>query len=258
MAEGNGGNPNAVNSSASAIHDAVTGRSAETEATDADDSPGQTETGESKSAIQRRAESYADTMERCAAGDLSARMDTDGDDEPMDRMAREFNQLADELETTTTHLKSYVEEVESAGVSVEQSADAAQRASEDVIDSMQNIAGDAETQRERLGDIAAAIDEVVATLEEQTERDSGAEFDTQASRLEERASELRDVAETSETIQTETTIVSAAVQEQAAELSEVSSRASDLQRYANPLSAMLDRFETESHSGRSNGGETGN
>ena len=57
---------------------------------------------------------------------------------------------------------------------------------------------------------------------------------------------LRDVAGTSETIQSETKVVSAAVAELAAELNEVSSRAADLQRYANPLQAMLDRFETDS------------
>jgi len=195
---------------------------------------------------QRKAEEYADIMQQCAAGDLTTRMEATGEDEAMDRIAVEFNDMVKELEKTTDQLKSYVDEVESAGVGVERSSDTVRRASSDVVDAMQNISADAEAQREQLQTISETMEGVAASLEQFAASHPGGDFEPQVTQLEEKASEIRDVAQASETIQTETTIVSAATEEQAAELGEMSSRAADLQRYAKPLHAILDRFDTES------------
>lgn len=237
------------------LRDAVTGSSNE-QATDEQSRDETTQSGtetddsdllqsESTASVQERAEAYADVMAECADGDLTTRMEPEGDDEPIDRIAVEFNDMVSDLETTTGQLQSYVEEVESAGVGIEQSADTVRRASEDVVDSMQNISADTEAQREQLETVAETLDEVAATLEQFTTSHPDAGIAPQIRRLQEQASEIRDVAETNEEIQTETTIVSAAVEEQAAELSEVSSRAADLQRYAKPLSGILDGYDTE-------------
>jgi methyl-accepting chemotaxis protein len=173
-------------------------------------------------------------------------MEENGGDEAMNRIAVDFNGMVTELEQTTSHLKSYVEEVEGAGIGIERSADTVGGASDNVIDSMEKIAGDAGSQRAQLAEVSESLDDVAAALERVATDHPDAELEPQIDRLEANAATLRDVAGTSETIQSETKVVSAAVAELAAELNEVSSRAADLQRYANPLQAMLDRFETDS------------
>ncbi|MFC6757659.1 hypothetical protein ACFQER_14585 [Halomicroarcula sp. GCM10025894] len=154
--------------------------------------------------------------------------------------------MVSELEKTTDHLKSYVDEVEGAGVGVEESSDTVRRASDNVIDSMQTISGDIGEQREQLQAASETIDGVAAALEEVAASHPDADIEPQIARLEEQASEIRDAAKIGEGIQTETQVVGATVAEQSAELNDVSRRANDLQRYATPLSAILDRFETDS------------
>jgi methyl-accepting chemotaxis protein len=253
MAKESDSQSNVVTRGLGALRDAVTGGSddaeqAQTEAaaeTEPDDGSG-SETDGPSAPSERTAEAYADTMEQCAAGDLTVRMEATGDDEAMDRVATGFNEMVSELEQSTDHLKSYVGEVEGAGVGIERSAETVQRASDDVVDSMQTISTDMGEQRAQLQETAAAIDEVTAALQQFAVNHPDADIDPQITRLEAQISELRDAASASQAVQSETKVVSAAVEEQAAELSDVSRRADDLQRYAKPLSAILDRFETDS------------
>lgn len=214
---------------------------------------------EPTAAPQGTADEYVEVMEQCAAGDLTTRMEADGESEQRDRVAAAFNEMVAELEKATGHLKSYVDEVEAAGKGVKQSSDTVRDASEDVVDSMQNISRDVQGQREQLGAVAERLDDVAASLEQVATDHPDADVESQITHLEKQASELRDAASTSEVIQTEATITSAAVEEQAAELGDVSGRANDLQRYAKPLSAILDRFDTTSEdgSGISTRGATG-
>lgn len=254
MAEQEGANSGVFSRSLGVIRDAVTGQSDQPEQQpESDTTPAtESEAGEAQDtepaptdSPARTAAAYADTMQQCADGDLTVRMAPDEDDEAMERVAVAFNDMVEELENTTSHLQSYVDEVESAGIGVERSTDTVQRASNDVVDSMQTISADMGEQREQLQATAATIDDIAAALQEFAANNPNADLDTEIDGLEAQVSELRDAAATSEAVQTETNIVSAAVEEQAAELSEVSGRASDLQRYAKPLGAMLDRFETE-------------
>lgn len=194
----------------------------------------------------RIAQEYADIMRQCANGDLTLRMERAGADDAMDRIAANFNGMVIELEQTTGHLKSYVEEVEEAGDGIERSATTVRRASQEVVDSMQTISSDMADQRDQLGAVSETMDAVAAALEMVAGRNPDAELQKQIARLEQTASEVRDAAETSEGVRTETRVVSTAIEAQSAELSEVSNRAGELQRYAHPLGAMLDRFTTES------------
>jgi len=257
---------NVVTRGLGAIRDAFTGQSDDAEQTDDDASRTDTDesvstskqsteessempqqsTEESSEMPQRTAEAYADTMQQCAAGDLTVRMEQTGEDEAIDQIAIEFNEMVTELEKTTDHLKSYVGEVEGAGVGVEESSETVRRASDNVIDSMQTISGDIGEQREQLQAASETIDGVAAALEQVAASHPDADIEPQIDRLEEQASEIRDAAKISDGIQTETQVVGATVAEQAAELNDVSRRADDLQRYATPLSAILDRFETDS------------
>ncbi|WP_276250300.1 hypothetical protein [Haloarcula rara] len=246
MSNGGDTNSNVVTRGLGAIRDAFTGGSDDAEQTQTDQDAARTGGDERSAPSQRTAEAYADTMQQCANGDLTVRMEGRGEDEAMDSIAEGFNEMVSELEKTTDHLKSYVDEVEGAGVGVEESSDTVRRASDNVIDSMQTISGDIGEQREQLQAASETIDGVAAALEEVAASHPDADIEPQIARLEEQASEIRDAAKIGEGIQTETQVVGATVAEQSAELNDVSRRANDLQRYATPLSAILDRFETDS------------
>ncbi|MBX0303644.1 methyl-accepting chemotaxis protein [Haloarcula salinisoli] len=246
MSNGRDTNSNVVTRGLGALRDAFTGGSDDAEQTQTDEDTARTGGDEPTAPSKRTAEEYADTMQQCADGDLTVRMEGRGEDEAMDRMADEFNEMVSELEKTTDHLKSYVGEVEGAGVGVEESSDTVRRASDNVIDSMQTISGDIGAQREQLQAASETIDGVVAALEEVAASHPDADIEPQIARLEEQASEIRDAANIGEGVQTETQVVGATVAEQSAELNDVSRRANDLQRYATPLSAILDRFKTNS------------
>lgn len=195
--------------------------------------------------LQEKAEEYSEIMQQCAAGDLTQRMTEDGENESMDRIAREFNDMIEELEKTTGQLKSYVDEVEEAGAEVEQSATTVRKASEQVAESIQKIAVDAEDQKERLQTISETMDGIAEELEQFAEQHPETDIGEQLNSIQDIAGEINQIADLSEETQSETDNVSAAAEEQAAELNEVSERANDLQRYAQPLRDILDRFETE-------------
>lgn len=196
--------------------------------------------------LEARAEEYSTVMQHCAAGDLTQRMERDGENEAMDQIATEFNAMIEELEKTTGQLKNYVDEVEEAGSEVEQSAATVREASEQVADSTQTIATDAEKQQERLDDVATTMTEVAEQLQSVADH-TGEDADLDLDRIQSVSEELDEIAALSEQTKSETDNVSAAAQEQAAELNEVSQRAEDLQRYATPLREILEQFETEAH-----------
>ncbi|MFW6018267.1 MAG: HAMP domain-containing protein [Halapricum sp.] len=195
--------------------------------------------------LQGKADEYAEIMQQCAAGDLTQRMEPDGENEAMDRIAGEFNEMIDELEKTTGQLKSFADEVETAGEVVQNSSESVRDASEQVADSIQQISDDAYDQKERLQAISDTMDEIAHDLETfaaETDVDFGESLD----RIEEMATTLNDVVELSEQTMAESENVAGAAEEQAAELNEVTQRAEDLSRYARPLREVLDRFQTES------------
>jgi len=196
--------------------------------------------------LQEKAEEYSQTMEQCAAGDLTRRMDIDGENEAMDRIASEFNEMIDELEKTTGQLKSFADEVEEAGEIVQNSSDSVQEAAEQVASSVQRISDDAYEQQERLQEISEEIDALSARLDEFAAEHPDVDFEDQLAQIDEVARTVADVVDLAEETLEESESVAGAAEEQAAELNEVSQRAEDLIRYAGPLHDVLDRFETQS------------
>ncbi|WP_226021365.1 HAMP domain-containing protein [Halomicrobium salinisoli] len=194
--------------------------------------------------LQEKADEFSTVMEETAAGDMTSRMDTDGENESMDRIAQEFNEMMNELEKTTGQLKSFSDEVADSSDVVLESAQSVRDASEQVAESVQKISDDAYDQQDRLQAISEDLDELVASLEE---LESEADVDVSGSLEGFRsvATELQDAADTSEGMMAESENVAGAAEEQAAELNEVSSRAERLKRYARPLGDILERFETE-------------
>jgi methyl-accepting chemotaxis protein len=194
--------------------------------------------------LQERAEEYSEIMQQVSAGDMTQRMTEEGEEESMDRIAADFNDMIEELEKTVGQLKDYVDEVEEAGSEVERSAGTVRKASEDVADSIQKISDDAYDQKERLQNVSEMIDDIASQLESVENRDVS-ELRGALAAIREVADELSDISELSEETLGEAEQVAGAAEEQAAELNEVSERANDLQRYAQPLRDILQRFQTE-------------
>jgi len=188
--------------------------------------------------LQEKAEEYSEIMQEVGMGDLTCRLSADGEEESMDRIAGEFNEMISELEKTTGQLKRYVDEVEESGAEVERSAETVRDASEQIANSIQKISDDAYDQKERLRGVSETLEDVTDELDA-----TGA--DDAVESLEAVSAELGDITELSEETMTESEHVAGAAEEQAAELYEVSERANDLQRYAQPLRDILERFETE-------------
>lgn len=194
--------------------------------------------------LQEKAEEYSEIMQQVSTGDLTQRMEKDGQEASMDRIADEFNDMVEELEKTTGQLKSYVDEVEEAGSEVESSAGTVRDASEQVADSIQTISDDAYDQKERLENVSASMDEIAQRLDSLA-AEHDIDLDDSLKQIETVATDVSEISSLSQQTMAESEHVAGAAEEQAAELSEVSERANDLQRYAQPLRDILGRFETE-------------
>ncbi|WP_436929003.1 HAMP domain-containing protein [Halosimplex halobium] len=195
--------------------------------------------------LQDRAEEYSDIMQACARGDLTQRMEPEGENEAMDQIAEDFNEMLTELEMTTGQLKTFASEVEESGQSVQQSAETVRDASEQVADSIQKISDDAYDQKERLQNISEEMDGVAAQLEDFAADNPNVDFGDSLDSIREVASMIEQAADLAEDTMSESENVAGAAEEQAAELNEVSSRAEELTRYAQYLGDGLGNFETE-------------
>ncbi|WP_436924164.1 HAMP domain-containing protein [Halosimplex amylolyticum] len=195
--------------------------------------------------LQERAEEYSAIMQAGARGDLTQRMETEGENEAMDQIADDFNEMITELEMTTGQLKSFAVQVEEGGQSVQQSAETVRDASEQVAESIQKISDDAYDQKERLQRISEDIDAVADAIES-SEADGEAVDFGESLRMVREVADLVDTAvDLGEEMMAESENVAGAAEEQAAELTEVSSRAEELVRYAQYLGDGLNNFETE-------------
>jgi len=195
--------------------------------------------------LQQKADEFSQAMEATAAGDMTQRMETEGENESMDRIANEFNSMIEELEKTTGQLKSFADEVAESGDVVLASSESVRDASEQVAESIQKISDDAYEQKDRLQGVSENLDDLVATLERFQAENPSVDMGDSIDQFRQVATTMQQAAETSERMMAESENVAGAAEEQAAELNEVSSRAEKLKRYARPLGDILNRFETE-------------
>ncbi|WP_254271305.1 PDC sensor domain-containing protein [Haloarcula marina] len=195
--------------------------------------------------LQTKAEEFSEVMEATAAGNLTRRMETDGENQAMDRIASEFNGMIDELEKTIGQLDSFADEVADSGDVVLTSAESVRDASEQVAESVQKISDDAYDQKERLQTLSEDLDELVEQLQRFQDENPEVEMADSLAAFQTTATTLQEAADTSENMMAESETVAGAAEEQAAELNEVSSRAERLKRYAQPLGDILGRFQTE-------------
>jgi methyl-accepting chemotaxis protein len=195
--------------------------------------------------LEEKAEEFSDAMSATAGGDLTQRMETDGENDSMDRIAREFNEMIEELEKTTGQLTSFADEVAESGEVVLSSAESVREASEQVAESIQKISDEAYDQEERLQAVSEDLDALVESLEQIADENDDIDISDPLSQFKSVATAIQEAADTSEQMMAESENVAGAAEEQAAELNEVSSRAEKLKRYARPLGDILNRFETE-------------
>ncbi|WP_336328164.1 HAMP domain-containing protein [Halovenus sp. HT40] len=195
--------------------------------------------------LQDKAEEYSEVMQQVSAGDMTQRMEQDGEEDSMDQIAEEFNDMIEELEKTTGQLKSYVDEVEAAGAEVESSAATVREASEQVADSIQKISDDAYDQKDRLDELTMVMDSLADDIESIAEEYDDIDMSDSLDQIREASTQLDELTDLSQETMAEAEEVAGAAEEQAAELNAVSDRANELQRYAQPLRDILERFETE-------------
>jgi methyl-accepting chemotaxis protein len=116
--------------------------------------------------LERKATEYSEVMRACADGDLTQRMDPSGADESMAEIADEFNEMVEELETTTQEIKRFADQVAISSREVTVSADEVLTASEQVTETVQDINEGAEQQNQSLQAINTDVEELSTTIDD--------------------------------------------------------------------------------------------
>jgi methyl-accepting chemotaxis protein len=115
---------------------------------------------------EQLSESYGTTIQACADGDLTQRLDEDVDSEAMAEIAASFNQMLEEWESTVVDAQGFAEDVSGMSSEVAASAREVEQASTSLAESAEQMARGADEQREQLDEVADEMNGVSATVEE--------------------------------------------------------------------------------------------
>ncbi len=116
--------------------------------------------------LQAKAEGFRDVMVEAGEGDLTARMNAASENEAMEAIALEYNEMMDEIESTTIELKRFAEEVAAHSEEVTASTEEVQTASSQVTDSVQQISTLTDKQHETFQIVVDRMEDLSATTEE--------------------------------------------------------------------------------------------
>ncbi|GAB3694014.1 chemotaxis signal transducer protein Htr4 [Halorubrum pallidum] len=117
--------------------------------------------------LKARAAAFGETMDDCADGDLTARLDADDDDpEALREIADGFNGAMDELETAIAEVDAFAETVAEESEAVSDGADDVAAAGRETSDAVDEISAGAERQSRRLSDVAGEMEDMSAIVEE--------------------------------------------------------------------------------------------
>ncbi|ACM56626.1 methyl-accepting chemotaxis protein [Halorubrum lacusprofundi] len=141
--------------------------------------------------LEERAAAFGATMEECADGDLTARLDAQPDDpEALREIADGFNDAMDELEATIAEVDAFAGEVTEKSEAVTDGTDEVAEAGRETSDAVDEISAGAERQSRQLADVAGEMEDMSATVEEvAASADEVATTSQQASDLTERGRE---------------------------------------------------------------------
>jgi len=127
--------------------------------------------------LEATAAEFAETMADCADGDLTRRLDEDADSEAMAQVARAFNEMLDEWETTLRSVRRFGETVAEESELVDETVTEVTGTSADVSGSVQQISDGAAEQSDHLetavtemNDLSTTVEEVSVAADEAAER----------------------------------------------------------------------------------------
>ncbi len=116
--------------------------------------------------LQQTAGAYGDTMQDCAEGDLTRRIDPDTESEPMQTVAVEFNDTVTELERAVHETQVFADEVATVAEQIDGRSKGVADASGQVADSVDRISTGAARQSDSLESVLAEMQDLSATVEE--------------------------------------------------------------------------------------------
>ncbi|MFC6769647.1 methyl-accepting chemotaxis protein [Natrinema soli] len=116
--------------------------------------------------LEEKAAEYSDVMEAAADGDLTARMEADGENESMAEIAEDFNEMLEEIEQTVAELNRFATDVATASEQVTASSEEVRSASQQVTGSIQEISDGADRQNESLQSVNQEMSGLSTTTEE--------------------------------------------------------------------------------------------
>jgi methyl-accepting chemotaxis protein len=116
--------------------------------------------------LERTAEEYGAVMQDVADGDLTRRIDVDGDNDAMATVGTAFNETVSSIETTIREVQAFGEDVADAAAAVDRNATDVKTASEEVSESVAEISEGARTQTESLQEMTGEVNDLSASAEE--------------------------------------------------------------------------------------------
>ncbi|GAB6860626.1 methyl-accepting chemotaxis protein [Haloplanus litoreus] len=210
--------------------------------------------------LERTAETYGQVMQDVADGDLTRRIDVNDSNDAMATIGTAFNDMVSAIESTIREVKTFGAEVATAAEAVDQNAVEVKAASEDMNESVAEIADGARTQTESLqdmtgevNDLSASAEEIAATVDtvaDTSERAAEAGADGRAA-AEAAVEELDGIEETTEETQTEVE----ALNEEMAEIGEIVDVITDIAEQTNllALNASIEAAHANGETGDADG-----
>jgi len=117
--------------------------------------------------LESRAAAFGATMDECADGDLTARLDVEPDDpDALADIADGFNDAMDELEGAIAEVDAFAGQVAARSEAVTDGADEVAAAGRETSDAVDEISAGAERQSRRLSEVAGEMEDMSATVEE--------------------------------------------------------------------------------------------
>lgn len=116
--------------------------------------------------LEEKATEYCDVMGAAADGDLTARADTESENEVMAEIGRDFNHMLEEIEGTVAELNRFATSVAIASEEVTASSEEVRSASEQVTGSVQEISDGADRQNQSLQSVNQEMSGLSTTTEE--------------------------------------------------------------------------------------------
>ncbi len=116
--------------------------------------------------LEATAGEYQSVMVQCADGDLTRRLDETVENDAMAEIAATFNEMMADLERTFAEIRAFADRVAATSQEVTAGTAESQRASEQVAESIQAIAADADGQHGHAEEAADEMQNLAGTIEE--------------------------------------------------------------------------------------------